>query len=101
MLVLTLPLEEQVEVSIESIFEARIAASSQSGALVAEDLGEKNSSGLDKQNKKDWNQATKQVENVKWKKFTADKPGLLVPLETSLAIMQGLQVKEVKDILIF
>jgi len=53
LLVLTLPLEEQVEVSIESIFEARIAASSQSGALVAEDLGEKNSSGLDKQNKKD------------------------------------------------
>ena len=46
---------------MESILETRIAASSQSGALVAEDLGKKNWSGRDKQNKKDWNQATNRV----------------------------------------
>lgn len=41
LLVLTLPLDEEAEVSIKSSLEARIAASSQSGALIAEDLGKK------------------------------------------------------------
>jgi len=39
LLVLTFPLDEQAEVSIKSTLEARIAASSHSGALIAEDLG--------------------------------------------------------------
>jgi len=48
LLVLTLPLDEQAEVSIKSSLEARFAASSQSGALIEEDLGMK------KKNDQNW-----------------------------------------------